>query len=797
MQYQLRKPNFKVFIHISFIFTLFFCENSYSQTSNIVYLNSYNLGYAWSDSIHKGIKRSLNQKNINLFVECLDAKRFGNEKFEVFTDYFIKKYKNIRIDAVITSDNDALDYAFKYGNTVFQNAPVVFCGISDPEDYNFEGTRIYGFTESTDPRKTVSVLTRLLPQAKSLLYITDNTTSGVKVISDYEEIQKLYPSIKINFLSDIDVDELTEKVKKGDQGDIVYLLRINRDKYGNLLDYLDFFKKIADASPNPVFADDEAIIGHGVVGGNANRGFTQGYRSGLLVLQLLQNNDRSNFNHVTEIQDEYIFDYKKIKKFGINPESLPKKSIIINTPIVEYLKYIIFLVIVVAILSAIVIVLVILNRKRLMAEKKVSEQLTMINDRNVELEFSHNQLSILYSELEEANAQHLKLNITLNEAKQKAEESEKLKSSFLANLSHEIRTPLNAILGFSSLLNQSGLKAEAKRNYFNIIQSNSDSLLVLIDDILDFSRIEAGQVNIYTEPVVVNDIFDELFSFFKQKNNVNVQLIISDFAINNQLILITDKIRFRQILSNLLTNAFKFTETGFIELGFEVINNELRFYVKDTGVGIDKKYHHSIFERFRKVEENKTKIYSGSGLGLAICKKLTELLGGNIWVEGEPGIGSTFYFTHPDFTIKNKEPETRSFLKQSAEYNWNGIKIAVAEDEDTNYLLLEQIITSHGAELIRFSDGLSIVKYFSIRKNPETRLILMDIKMPELDGFQAMERIKKIHPHLIFIAQTAYAMSEDIATIKEKGFDDFITKPINSDLLKEKIDKYLCSLPNV
>lgn len=776
-----------IYLIFIFILQLFSVHATFAKQPirNVLYLNSYSLGYAWSDSITKGVIKALNQNNSKLYLECLDAKRFGQENFKVFSGYLAEKYANIRIDAVITSDNDALDFVIQYGNTLFPKIPVVFCGINNPEDYDFTGTDFYGFTESSDPVKSVSVLTQLVPQAKSLLFVTDNTTSGMIIKNEYQKLQRLYPFIKINFISDVDQDDLINSVKRGDQGDIVYLMRINRDQYGRLVDYLDFFHKIAEASPNPVFADDEAIMGYDVVGGNANRGYTQGFYSGQLALKLLNDSSRSGLLHFNNVQEEYIFDYKQLKKFDIPLEKLPAGSVVINKP-VHYLKYIAYLIIIVAVLTAMVIVLIVLNTRRIRAERKVKEQLLVI-------EQSYSQLSDMNCELEEANAQLINLNASLEEAKKKAEESEKLKASFLANLSHEIRTPLNAILGFSSLLTEPDLNDHIKEKYYSIIQSNSDSLLVLIDDILDFSRIEAGQIQINTEPVMVNQVLEELYSEFRPSKNADIQFIISGKAISDQVILKTDKIRFKQILTNLLTNAFKFTEQGIIEMGFERENDkELKFFVKDSGIGIDKKYHKTIFERFRKLEEERTKLYSGSGLGLAICKKLTELLGGRIWVEGEPGKGSAFYFTHPDYSFIGNKGHGKEFNpKTNNDYNWKGNLIAVAEDENTNYLLIERILTSQGADLIRFKDGISIVNHFNSTKNNTVNVILMDLKMPGMDGIRAMELIKEKFPSVPIIALTAFAMKEDIEMISRRGFDDYVTKPVNMDILKEKLNKYL------
>jgi signal transduction histidine kinase len=237
----------------------------------------------------------------------------------------------------------------------------------------------------------------------------------------------------------------------------------------------------------------------------------------------------------------------------------------------------------------------------------------------------------------------------LEKALRKAEENDALKSSFLANMSHEIRTPLNAIVGFSSLLNSTSLSLEKREKYFNVIQSNSDALLVLINDILDLSKIEAGQIEMNLSGIQAGPFIREVLDTFTQNLILNeIELRITIPAEMNDCFVKADPVRLRQIFNNLLSNAIKFTNRGFVEIGCLYPENEyVTFYVKDTGIGIEPQYHSAVFERFRKIESDSVVLYRGTGLGLAITKKLTQLMGGKIWLESEVAIGSTFYFTIP------------------------------------------------------------------------------------------------------------------------------------------------------
>lgn len=258
-------------------------------------------------------------------------------------------------------------------------------------------------------------------------------------------------------------------------------------------------------------------------------------------------------------------------------------------------------------------------------------------------------------EFAQLNEEYKFINTELQLAKEKAESADRLKSAFLANVSHEIRTPLNSIVGFSSLLIEPDLKDEDKHAYVNMIESNTESLLVLIDEIIDLSKIEAQQLTLKKEEFNVDKLILELFQIFKRENsNCDVVFLIEKISDNMDLFANSDRVRVRQILINLLTNAFKFTESGSVKMGYLKIDGNVVLFVKDTGIGISEEHHRVIFQRFRKLNEIQDKrIYRGTGLGLAITEKLVELLGGQIWVESDLGKGSCFYFTLPDLELRD------------------------------------------------------------------------------------------------------------------------------------------------
>lgn len=377
-------------------------------------------------------------------------------------------------------------------------------------------------------------------------------------------------------------------------------------------------------------------------------------------------------------------------------------------------------------------------------------------------------------------------------AREMAEESDRLKSSFLANLSHEIRTPMNAILGFTDLLKTPDLTIDEKQSYIDIVHSSGEHLLSIINDILEISRIDAGQAEAHYSIININSFMDDIYNSMrvtipKEKNielkiNKPSQVLITD--------IVTDEVKLSQVLINLINNAIKFTDEGYVAFGYEVPSKkQLTFRVKDTGIGIDKNYHKVIFERFRQVDGELAIRKGGSGLGLAISKAYIEMLGGTITLESVPGEGSLFSFTLPILTPKKTRMDLTNKEEDQQIPKGDNEVILVAEDDYLNYLYLEKLITSLNYQLIRALNGKEAVDICSANKN--IRLVLMDIKMPVMNGYEAMMMIRKINPTLPIVAQTAYALSEDILRIKQEGFDGHLIKPIRKADLFEVIRKYM------
>ena len=382
----------------------------------------------------------------------------------------------------------------------------------------------------------------------------------------------------------------------------------------------------------------------------------------------------------------------------------------------------------------------------------------------------------------------------LKKSVEKAEESDMLKSVFLANMSHEIRTPMNAIIGFSEILSDQDLSKKERQEFINYITQGSNTLMNLIEDIIDITKIEAGQIKINFEECDVNNIMDELYATFIKMKNMNgkqkLELRLNKPVVKEGFTINTDPSRIRQILSNLIVNALKFTDEGFIEFGFTIVGeNQIIFYVKDTGVGIPDDKKDMIFERFGQVDYHLSQNKKGTGLGLSISKKLSDLLGGDLTVESEVDKGSIFYLTLPIVRDFKKEIAAKEIIPISPKYDWSDKTFLIAEDSILNYTFLEALFQKTKVTLLWAKDGKEAVDI--CRENNNIDLVLMDIKMPILSGLAAITEIKKFRKRLPIIVQTAYAMPEDRDKSIAAGGDEHLTKPLNVDELFKTITKFL------
>jgi PAS domain S-box-containing protein len=377
-------------------------------------------------------------------------------------------------------------------------------------------------------------------------------------------------------------------------------------------------------------------------------------------------------------------------------------------------------------------------------------------------------------------------------AKSQAEESNRLKSAFLSNLSHEIRTPLNAILGFSSLLNNSTVSQEEKFEIPNLLVSHSNELLELINDLIDISAIETNQFTVNKTECKLNQLITETFNEVTSKSHVKEKRIKTAVRLGvseDGFTILSDPKRLTQVISHLLSNAIKFTSSGFVEFGYTFKDgNNLLFYVIDSGVGLSEEEKSIIFNPFRQADDSRTRNFNGLGLGLAISKHIIERLGGKIWVNSVKNQGSTFYFTLPYIPIKTKFDPVVLLPKHKDSFNWQTKTILVADDIDSNYKFIQTLLKPTGANLMWAKNGKEAV---DMVKNNKVDIVLMDIVMPVIDGFEATRLIKKIDSNIKIICQTAYPTNEHHIASQQSGMDSYLAKPIAPIAILTTIDEFI------
>jgi PAS domain S-box-containing protein len=389
--------------------------------------------------------------------------------------------------------------------------------------------------------------------------------------------------------------------------------------------------------------------------------------------------------------------------------------------------------------------------------------------------------------------------LNLSNALSKAEESEKLKSAFLANMSHEIRTPLNAVIGFSELLEADGLNNETIRKYVRHIRENGNTLLGIIGDILELSRIESGAFKINNEAYNLKELFQELHFLFlqltHQKGKKHLRLITA--IPPNDVIISSDRYRLRQVLTNLFDNALKFTQDGFIEYGYKVLNPNsdnpiLQIFMKDSGIGIPENKKHLLFKRFTKIHESDGMVYPGTGLGLSIVHQIVFHFGGKVQIESETEKGTTVEISMPVQLAKLPTPTQPTTKKNTVELK--GHKVLVVEDVESNFELLKVILETWGMTVLRAIEGQQAIEM--CQQTHDLSLVLMDIQLPGINGFDATRAIKKLFPQLPIIAQTAFAMSDEKDACMMAGCDGYIAKPIKAQLLLPVLLEVLYLPPN-
>jgi hypothetical protein len=424
---------------------------------------------------------------------------------------------------------------------------------------------------------------------------------------------------------------------------------------------------------------------------------------------------------------------------------------------------------------------------------------------NEEKEKRAAELIIANKELVFQNDEKEKRAVELIKAKEQAEESDRLKSAFLSNMSHEIRTPMNGILGFADLLREPGLSGEEQQEYINIINKSGARMLNIINDIVDISKIESGLMEVDIREVNINEKIETIQIFFKPEvERKGMRIFFQNSLPAKEAIIKTDREKIHAILTKLVKNAIKFSDKGTIEFGYNLKMNgstgstdtpidptELEFFVKDTGIGIPKDRQEAIFKRFVQADITDKRAFQGAGLGLSITKAYVEMLGGKLWLKSDEGKGSTFYFTIPYNNEPEEKSNTKNIVSAKTENQIKKLKILIVEDDEISEMLITKTVKIFSKEIFKARTGVEAID--ACRINPDIDLIMMDIKMPETNGYEATRQIRQFNNKVIIIAQTAFVLKGEKEKAIKAGCNDYISKPIDKALLKELVSKHFTS----
>ena len=589
--------------------------------------------------------------------------------------------------------------------------------------------------------RAIDLIRSLYPQVENIALVTDNTYGGISLQALVRAEWENYPDLNLVLVDSREGEETAFRTYATLPPRSAVMLgtwRVGSD--GEYFMQRSLNDLVQNNPRVPVFS----VTGTGI-GDTAIGGYVPEYENGAEVIanQIRKYYDTDDIEdaHFHTSKSLYLFDSRKLKEWKIAEYALPKGSVIEDTMAAKLSKYSHYIELLVAGILLLVLLLF------------VTWLLLRMRRLKLTLEEREGQLVV---------------------AREKAEESDMLKSAFLANMSHEIRTPLNAIVGFSSILAETDEEQE-KREYISIIENNNALLLQLIGDILDLSKIEAGTLEFNFSDFELNELMHEKENIIRMKTAEGVELIFEPGL--DACLFHSDRNRLSQLLINLLTNAAKFTAKGSIRFGYRTEGSRLRFYVSDTGCGIPPEGQRRIFDRFVKLNSFK----QGTGLGLPICKSIVEHLGGEIGVKSEEGRGTTFWFTLPYVTGKPCETPCGEIPTVSVEKD--KLTILIAEDNDSNYRLFETILR-RDYRLIHARDGEQAVE---LCRTEHPHLILMDINMPVMNGYEAAAEIRKFAAEIPIVAVTAYAYASDEQKIMQNGFTGYMPKPINAPQLKKQI----------
>jgi signal transduction histidine kinase len=621
----------------------------------VLVLNSYSYSAQWTYSITKGVEEALlaYDPSTKIMVEFMDTKKHVDpDYYKILADQFRIKYGRMKLDAVITSDDNAVNFALKYRTSLFHDAPIIFCGVNNhnlPTDTRF--TNMTGIFEAPDIAGSINAALSLDQKIETFYIVIDETTSGKSIRANDERISNLYKGrIDLVWLQGLSMDELEKKLSSLPEQSAVLLVTFNRDRLGQTFTFQEILKRIHTVCQRPIYGLFDFYLGGGIVGGMLTSGKYQGIMAAELAIRIMNGENPDSIPVVLQKANRYMFDFSEMLRFGYIQENLPPESIVINAPrpIYETNKYELMIVVgLIVFLSVVIVILLASIRARKNAEIELEQlnsyQETLIEQRTEELTERSKELEIANYELKQLGD---------------------LKTAVLNTVSHDLRTPLTSVLGFCKIIDRDfkrfflplcegvdeleGKGGRIRKN-LSIIEEEGERLTRLINDFLDLSKIESGHMAWNNTLIDATDLLKQvepvLHGYFSD-SRVSLNIDIG----RNLPRIVADRDRLFQVFNNLVGNAAKFTEEGMVSVVADTTEDGwLKVVISDTGVGIPPDVVSRIFEKFYQVcqDESATEISRGSGMGLAISKRIIEHYGGHIFASSTVDKGSSFTFTIP------------------------------------------------------------------------------------------------------------------------------------------------------